>query len=104
MAYLNDASVGGLLHLLHGLGAAVRTGRAGGVGGGGDVGDIVGYLGGGASPAPLLLDQLFFQLGRHDALGLLSSRPAVFLFAFSLNLIGLIPFFNLGHDIRLLKK
>ena len=96
MAYLNGASVGGLLHLLHGLGAAVRAGRAGGIGSAGDVGDIVGYLGGGASPVPLTLDQLFFQLGRHDTLGLPLSRPAT--------LIGLIPFFNLGHDIRLLKK
>ena len=106
MAYINGGGMGDLLHLLHGLGAAVGTGGAGGiVGGGRGASEIVmGYLGGGAGPALFPLDKLFFQLGRHDALGLPWDCPASLLFPFAFDLIGLIPFFYSRYDDSLLKK
>ena len=64
----------------------------------------MGYLGTGTATAPFLLNQFLFQLGRHNALGLLLGRPAAFLFAFSFDFIRLIPFFYFGYDTSLLKK
>ncbi len=101
-AHIDGGGLGGLLHLLHGPGAAVGAGGAGGGGAGGIGETAAGYLGGGVAPAPLLLGQLLFQLGRHDAAGAgLGGLTALFL---AFDLIGLVPFLYFGYGVPLLKK
>ena len=101
-ARVNGGGLGGLLHLLHGPGAAVGTGGADG-GGAGAAGEIVArYLGGGTAPALFPLGQLLFQLGRHDAAGGGLGRFAALLFAFYF--LGLVSFLYFGYGVPLLKK
>ena len=88
MAALMNGGHSGLLHLIHGLGCGAA---------------VTGLLNDGTA-APLLLGQLLFQLGRHDALCLLLGRSAALLFAFPFDFIRLIPFFYFGYDTSLLKK
>ena len=103
-AHIDGGGLGGLLHLLHGPGAAVGAGGAGGhAAGAGDASDIVmGYFSGGADPAPFPLGKLLFQLGRHDAAGAgLGGLTALFL---AFDLIGLVPFLYFWYGVSLLKK
>jgi hypothetical protein len=81
MAALIDSGLGGLLHLIHGLGGGTAD---------------MGLLRDGAT-APLLLGQLLFQLGRHDPLDLLLRWLAVLAFSLIFYFVSLVSFSYFGH-------
>lgn len=81
MAALMDSGLGGLLHLIHGLGdGAAVTGL---------------FIDGVASP--LLLGQLLFHLGRHNTAGPLLDRLAVLAFALIFDFVVFTAFFKFSY-------
>ena len=86
MAALIDSGLGGLLHLIHGLGDGAAVTR---------------LLSDGAA-APPLLGQFLFQLGRHDTAGPLLDRLSVLAFALIFDFIVLIALSYLRNNTFLL--